>query len=103
MHGKPQNTHTLAGRTQCVLQFLLPVPECTACLLHTVFISRLHDNYTQWGGSGVGAKGVESSEREVTSARASGLKVAVVGKGRAGGDGGMEKWVAAVKGMVGPH
>lgn len=53
-------------------------------LCSRVFISRLRDNYTQWGGSGVRAKGVESNKREAISARASGLKVAVVGKAEKG-------------------
>lgn len=83
MRGKPQNTHTQVGhsvRCSSCLQFQSALPA----LCSRVFTSRLRDNYTQWGGSGVGAKGVESSKREATSARASGLKVAAAGKAEKG-------------------
>lgn len=60
--------------------FLVLVRECWggSCvpdLGSMVFISRLCDNYTQWGGSGVGAREAEwaEREREATLARASGL------------------------------
>lgn len=83
------------------------LPSRLPGLCSEVFISRLRDNYTQWGGRDVGARR-RSGEREATPARASGLMVGGRRRRGQGGRerwryGGKEEWVAVVEGMVGPH
>lgn len=65
-----------------------------------VFISRLRDNYTQWGGSCVGAKG-RSGQRE-RGDPGSGLRACGGGERRRDGrDEGKDGWASLASRLIG--